>query len=173
MRPYSSVKALSGSSYTCFTGTQVLGQFAGTGPIYSKSCGEWHMKSNPKSSAPYFTLNETLPWCQGPRWVEFILVSQVLRYWGNLGKLASNTPNEVRGHTHKVIQSFQNHILHWMRSYSSVKAILGLIYTCFKVVEVLGQFGETGSQCPNFFEIFQFYYFDIWSFKFAIQNGFH
>ena len=27
-----------------------------------------------------------------------IPVSQVVRYWGNLGKLGSNTPNDVQGH---------------------------------------------------------------------------
>ena len=27
-----------------------------------------------------------------------IPVSQVVRYWGNLGKLGSNTPNHVQGH---------------------------------------------------------------------------
>ena len=37
MRPYSSVRALSGSSYTCFTGTQVLGQFGEFGAGYPKS----------------------------------------------------------------------------------------------------------------------------------------
>ena len=38
MRPYSSVKALCGLSYTCFPGTWVLEQFWGTGPEYSKLC---------------------------------------------------------------------------------------------------------------------------------------
>ena len=36
MRPYSSFKALFGVSYTCFTGTQVLGQFGETGSEYPK-----------------------------------------------------------------------------------------------------------------------------------------
>ena len=38
MRPHSSVRALCGLSYTCFTGTRVLGQFGETGPKHPKSC---------------------------------------------------------------------------------------------------------------------------------------
>ena len=41
------------SNYTCFTGTQVLGQFGKTGPEYPKSCAGTH-ESNPKSSALCF-----------------------------------------------------------------------------------------------------------------------
>ena len=42
MRPYSSVRALCELSYTCFTGTRVLGQFWKTGPEYPKSCAGTH-----------------------------------------------------------------------------------------------------------------------------------
>ena len=44
MRPYSSVRVLCGSSYTCFTGTRVLGQFGETGLEYPKSCAGIHEK---------------------------------------------------------------------------------------------------------------------------------
>ena len=44
IRRYSSVKALCGLSYTCFTGTQVLGQFGETWPEYPKSCIGTHEK---------------------------------------------------------------------------------------------------------------------------------
>ena len=67
----------------------------------------------------------------------------------------------------KVIQSFQHYISHWMRSNSSAKAIWRLIYTCFRVFGVLGEFWETGSQCPNFSKIVKFYNPVIWSSKFS------
>ena len=44
MRPYSSVVALCGLSYTCFTGTHVLGKFGETGPEYPKSGAGAHEK---------------------------------------------------------------------------------------------------------------------------------
>ena len=43
-RPCSSVRALCGSSYTCFTGTWVLGQFGETGPKHPKSGAGTHEK---------------------------------------------------------------------------------------------------------------------------------
>ena len=59
MRPYSSVISLCGLSCTCFPGFTVLGQFRELHPntLYHV---QGHAKSNPKTSAPYFTLNETL-----------------------------------------------------------------------------------------------------------------
>ena len=53
-----------------------------------------HRESNPKSPAPYFISDETLL----PFLGQIIPVSQLLRYWGNLGKLGLNTPNHVKGH---------------------------------------------------------------------------
>ena len=44
IRHYSSVRTLCGSSYTCFTGTRVLGQFGEIGPTYLKSCAGTHEK---------------------------------------------------------------------------------------------------------------------------------
>ena len=45
IRPYSSIRALCGSSYACFTGTRVLGQFGENGSKYPKSCTGTHEKS--------------------------------------------------------------------------------------------------------------------------------
>ena len=58
------------------------------------------MKSNAKSSDPYFTSNEALLYCEGPLWVEFYLFHNYSGiYLGNLGKLDPNTPNHVQGPT--------------------------------------------------------------------------
>ena len=178
MRPYSSVRALCGSSYTGFTGTWVLGQFGEIRPEYPKSCagtheknskvfsslfhikwdltlvsgpsvswaiavsqvlGYWgnlgklgpntpyyvqeHMKSNPKSSAPCFTSNETLLQCQSPLWGELYLFHWYLgigAIWENWARIPQITWKIIW----KVIQSPQILILHQMRPYSSVKALL-------------------------------------------------
>ena len=70
-----------------------------------------------------------------------IPVSQVLMYWGNLGKLGPNNPNHVQGYM-KSIQSLQLLVSHQMRPYSSVRALCGSSYTCFTGTRVLGKFGE-------------------------------
>ena len=57
-----------------------------------------HMKSNPKSSAPCFTSNQTLLQCQVPVWVELYLVRRYSGIKAILGKLGPNTPNHVQGH---------------------------------------------------------------------------
>ena len=65
-----------------------------------------HTKSNPESSAPYFTSNEThLMLVSRPSVGRITPVSQVLRYWGNLGKLGPNTPNHVQGHLQSIRKS--------------------------------------------------------------------
>ena len=65
-----------------------------------------HTKSNPESSAPYFTSNEThLMLVSRPSVGRITPVSQVLRYWGNLGKLGPNTPNHVQGHLQSILKS--------------------------------------------------------------------
>lgn len=46
----------------------------------------------------------------------------------------------------KVIQSFQLHISHQLRSYSSVKAFHGSSYTCFINIKVFGQYGPKYSK---------------------------
>ena len=64
-------------------------------------------------------------------------------------------PPIMSRNTQKVIPSFQHHISHWMRSYSDVNAIWGFSY-CFRVFEVLGQFGETESSAIIFLKLLNF-----------------
>ena len=155
-------------SYTCFLGTWVVEQFGGKkGSINLKSCAQSHTKSNPKSSIPYFKSNETLLQCLGPIWVELYLFHGypvIGAIWGNCAQI----PQIMSRDTQKVIQSFQHRISYWMTSYSSAKTIWELSYTCFKVFGVLGQFGETWPQCPNFSKIVKFNYINLWSFKFSV-----
>ena len=96
MRPYSSVRALCGSSYTGFTGTWVLGQFGEIRPEYPKSCAGTHEK-NSKVFSSLFHIKWDLTLVLGPSLGRAIPVSQVLKYWGNLGKLGPDTPNHVQG----------------------------------------------------------------------------
>ena len=61
-----------------------------------------------------------------------------LEHEGKLRKLDLNTPHHGLGYTESLskssnLQSLQIHLLHLMRSYSSLKAIWGLGYTCFRV----------------------------------------
>ena len=71
--------------------------------------------------------------------------------WGNW---AQNPQSYLE--TKKVLPFFQHHIPHWMRSYSIVNAKWVLSYTCFSVFGILGQFGETVPQCPNFLKLSSF-----------------
>ena len=118
-----------------------------------------HMKSNPKTSAPHLTSNEVLLLCQSHLRVQLYLsygylsIREISGNWVRIPQIMSTD-------TQNVVESFQHHISHWMSSYSSAKAIWGLSYTCFRVFGVLGQFGETGPQCPNFSKIVKFYYLD-------------
>ena len=59
MRPYSSVKAIQGSSYTCFG---VLEHWGNSGEFDSNTLnyGEGYTESYPKCSNPHFTSNEAL-----------------------------------------------------------------------------------------------------------------
>ena len=67
-------------------------RYLGLGAIFGKlgpntpNHVQGHMKNNPKSSAPCFTSNETLLYCQGPLWVELYLLhrnSGIRAIWGN------------------------------------------------------------------------------------------
>ena len=77
-----------------------------------------------------------------------IPVSQVPAYWGNLGKLGSNTPNHVQGHK-KNNPSLQLLVSHQMRPCCSARALCELSYTCFTATWVLGQFGKLALNTPN------------------------
>ena len=97
MRPYSSVRALCGLSYTCFSGTQILRHFRESGPRYSKSRAGTHEKeSKIFRSLCYIKWDLTLLSKPSVGWV--ISVSQVLGFWGNLGKVGLNTPNHAQIH---------------------------------------------------------------------------
>ena len=78
-----------------------------------------------------------------------IPVSQVLRYWGNLGKLGPNPQIMWKART-QVIQSLQFLVSHQIiRPYSSVRRTHGLNYTCFTGTRVLGKFWGNWAQIPQ------------------------
>ena len=107
-----------------------------------------HKKSNPKSSAPYFLSNKTLLSSPGSLWVELYLFNRYSgtgTIWGNWAWI----PQIMCRDTWKVIQSLQLLVSHQMRSYSSVKNLCGLSYTCFPDTRVLGQLEETGPEHPK------------------------
>ena len=84
---------------------------------------------------------------------QIIPVSQVLRYWGNLGKLGLNTPNHVQGH----LKSNPKSSAPWVTSNGTllqhIIVLCGSSYTCFRGTWVLEQFGETGGlNTPNHVE---------------------
>ena len=56
IRPWSSVKIMRGSCYTCFMVFSVLGKFGETGTKHSKSWGIWKNKTCPKAFKNLFTL---------------------------------------------------------------------------------------------------------------------
>ena len=91
-RRYSSVKALCGLSYTCFTGTWVLGQFEETGPEYPKSCvGILKVIQ----SLQILISHQMRPYSGVKALCGLRPVSQIPGSWRNLGKLGPNTPNYV------------------------------------------------------------------------------
>ena len=110
MRPYSSVRALCGSSYTGFTGTWVLGQFGEIRPEYPKSCAGTHEK-NSKVFSSLFHIKWDLTLVSGPSVCRAIPVSQILGCWGNLGKLGPNTPNHAQGHMESSPRSSAPHFI--------------------------------------------------------------
>ena len=148
MRPYSSKIALCGLSCSClFPGTWVLGQFGEIGPKYLQIMTRVQTKSNPKTSALYFTSNETLLQCQGPLICGlsfiYIPISQVLWNCCNLGKLHWNTPNHSQGHMKSNPKSSALHL-----TSNNVLLLcqghLRVSYTCLRGIQALGQFGEKG-----------------------------
>ena len=147
MRPYSSVKVLCGLSYTCFTGTRVLGQSGETGSKFLKSYARTHEKQ-PKVFGSSFHIKWDFTLVSGPSVGRVIPASQELGYWGNLGKRV-RMPKIMCKDIWKVIQSLQLLVSRQMRPYSSVKALCGSSYTCFTGARVLGQSGESGSKSPK------------------------
>ena len=93
--------------------SQVLGYWGNLGKLgrITPNQVQGHMKSNPESSAPYFTTNETSLWSQGPLWVELYLFprySGVGAIWENWAQILQIMSRD----TQKVIESFQHHISH-------------------------------------------------------------
>ena len=109
IRPYSSIRALCGSSYTCFTGTRVLGQFGENGPKYPKSCTGTHEKSF-KVFRLLFYIKWDLTLVSRPSVGQAIPISQVQRDWSNLGKLGPNAPNHAQGHMKSNPKSSAPHV---------------------------------------------------------------
>ena len=143
------------SNYTCFTGTQVLGQFEETGPEYPRPCAGTHEKQSKISVAPHIEWDLTLVKLPSVGWV-VAAFSQVLGYWGNLGKLGPNTSKSWPESKQKVIQRFRLFISHQMRPYSSVKGLWSVdwvlyIYTYFPGTLELLQFRETALEYPKSF----------------------
>ena len=108
MRPYSSFKTLCGLSYTCFTGTQVLGKFGETWPKYPKSyTGTHENQSKVFSSTFHVKLAFTL--VSKPLRVGLYLFYRYLGIrviWGNWPQI----PKIMCRDTQKVIQSFQHYV---------------------------------------------------------------
>ena len=97
MRSYFSAKIIWPLSYTCFLGTWALGQFWGRkDPNTPKSSTESHKKKF-KVFNFLFHIKWDLMLVSRPSVGQIIPVSQVLRYWGNFGKLGLNTPNHMQG----------------------------------------------------------------------------
>ena len=97
IRPCFSVMVVCRLSYTCSTGTQVLGQFGETRLEYPKSCAGRH-ENQSKVLSSLFLINWDLTLVPKPSVGWAIPRSQVFRNWGNLGKLAPNTPNHMQEH---------------------------------------------------------------------------
>ena len=68
---------------------------------------------------------------------------------GQFGEIGPKYPKSCAKTHEKKIQSLQLLVSHQMRTYSSVRALCGLNYTCFTGTRVLRQFGEIGSEYPN------------------------
>ena len=96
-RSYSSAKIIWRLSYTCFWGTGALGQFWGKGPNTPQSRTESH-KEKIKGFNSLFHIKWDLTLVSMPSVGRIAPVSQLLRYWGNNGKLGPNIPNHVQGH---------------------------------------------------------------------------
>ena len=79
-------------------------------------------------------------------WV--IPVSQVLRYWGSLGKLGSNTPNHIQGHTKRNPKTSAPHltsseVLPLCQSHLRVQLYLSYWYFSIRAI-----WGKNRAQIP-------------------------
>ena len=97
MRLYSSAKGLCGLNYSCFSGTQVLGQFRETGPKYPKSCTKTYEEKS-KDFSSSLTFNEVLLLFQSHLRVQLYLsygYLSIRTIWGNRAQIP---PNHMKWH---------------------------------------------------------------------------
>ena len=107
----------------------------------------WDTKNNPKSSAPYFSSNETLLFCQDHLKIELYLLYGYLgmrEIWGNWAHIH---PNHVQGHSRSNQKSSAPHFTSGKAI--SIKAFCGSNFICLTGTQILGQFGETGPEYPK------------------------
>ena len=109
-------------------------------------------KSNPKSSAPYFTSSETLLLCQGSLWVKLNLFHRYLGI-GDLGefwKLGPSTPNHVQGHIKSNLTKFSgpnltsNEVLLLCQGHLRVQ-----LYLCYWYSTIRAIWGNRAQTPPN------------------------
>ena len=144
--PHSSVKALCGLSYTCFTGTRVLGQSGETGSKFLKLYARTHEKQ-PKVFGSLFHIKWDLALVSGPSVGRVIPASQELGYWGNLGKRV-RIPKIMCKDTWKVIQSLQLLVSRQMRPGLTLVSKPS-VDRAIPVLQVLGYWDNLGKLDPN------------------------
>lgn len=136
MRPYSSVNALCGLSYTGVTGTQVLKHFRETGSEFPKLyAGAKKKKKNLKSLVSHILSNKALLLFQGHLRVQLYLF---YRYFGIRSvweKRVQIPPNNAQGYTKSKLKSLAPH-------FTSIKAfsvsdLYGSSYTCYSGIEAI------------------------------------
>ena len=122
------------------------------------------MIKNANSSAPHFTSHQTLPQSQGLLRIELYLFYSY-GCQGNFGETGPKYPKSCLGtHTQSnpgfsTLHFTLNEVLQRCKSYLMVELSL------FQVIWGISRFSGNWVPVPKF------YYLDIWSFKFAIQNG--
>ena len=129
-----------------------MGQFEETGPEYPRPCAGTHEKQSKISVAPHIKWDLTLVRLPSVGWV-VAAFSQVLGYWGNLGKLGPNTSKSWPGSKQKVIQRLWLFISHQMRPYSSVKGLWSVDWVLYTISQVLWNccnLGKLHWNTPNY-----------------------
>ena len=87
--------------------------------------------------------------------------------WGNWPQILQVMCRD----TQKLIQSFQHYISHWLRSYSSAKAIWGSSYICFRVFGVLGELWKLSPSALIFQNLSNFVIFTYGVLNFLSRMG--
>ena len=151
MRTYSSVRALCGSNYTCFTDTRVLGQFGEIGSEYPNS----YAGTNEKYPSLQILVSHQMRPYSSVRALcgfSYTCLTGIGTIWENWARIPQITCRD----TWKVIQSLQILILHQMRPYSSVKGLLwGDLY-------LFHRYSGIGAIWGNLAQISQIMHRDTW-----------